>query len=400
MSGRRRVAVVLFNLGGPDRPEAVRPFLFNLFNDPAIINLPGIVRTPLARLIAKRREQAAQANYAIMGGGSPLLPETEKQARALEAALSAALPGDQVRAFIAMRYWNPLTEEAARAVAAFAPDEVVLLPLYPQFSTTTTASSLKAWSAAYRGPGRVRTVCCYPDAPGLIEAHAELIQATWEKAGRPERVRLLFSAHGLPEKVIAAGDPYQAQVERTAAAVAERLGGGWDWQVCYQSRVGPLKWIGPSTVEAIGQAARDGVGVLISPIAFVSEHVETLVELDHEYGELAKTAGVEVYLRASALAVAPAFIEALSHATVSALGRSEDVETLVELDHEYGELAKTAGVEVYLRASALAVAPAFIEALSHVTVSALGRSEDVETAGGGRWCGSELCKCPAGEKAA
>ncbi|MBC6983340.1 ferrochelatase [Caulobacter sp. 17J80-11] len=348
MSGGRRIAVVLFNLGGPDGPEAVRPFLFNLFNDPAIIALPGFVRTPLARLIASRREQAAQANYAIMGGRSPLLPETEAQARALEASLGAALPRDEVRAFIAMRYWKPFTEEAARAVEAFDPDEVVLLPLYPQFSTTTTASSLKAWTAAYRGAGRVRTVCCYPDAAGLVEAHAELIQATWETAGRPEPVRLLFSAHGLPEKVIAAGDPYQAQVERTAAAVAERLGGSWDWQVCYQSRVGPLKWIGPSTVEAIGQAARDGVGVLISPIAFVSEHVETLVELDHEYAELARTAGVDVYLRAPALGVA---------------------------------------------------AP-FIEALSHVTLSALCLSEGAQTAAGGRWCGSQLCKCPAGEKAA
>lgn len=324
MSDRRRIAVVLFNLGGPDGPEAVKPFLFNLFNDPAIIGLPGIVRTPLAKLISARREATAQANYALMGGGSPLLPETQKQAAALEAALAAGRPGDEVRVFIAMRYWRPLTDETAREVAAFGPDDVVLLPLYPQFSTTTTASSLKAWRGAYRGPGRVHTVCCYPEADGLIAAHARLIEATWERAGRPKPVRVLFSAHGLPEKVIKAGDPYQAQVERTAAAVAARLGEGWDWRVCYQSRVGPLKWIGPSTAEAIEEAARDGVGVLVSPISFVSEHVETLVELDHEYGELAKAAGVDVYLRAPALGVEPEFVTALSHVTLDALSKDAD----------------------------------------------------------------------------
>ena len=155
----RRVAVVLTNLGGPDRPEAVKPFLFNLFNDPAIIGLPGIVRTPLARLISSRREKSAQANYALMGGGSPLLPETQKQAEALSRALADAAPGDDSRVFIAMRYWNPMTAETAAQVAAFAPDEIVLLPLYPQFSTTTTESSLKAWNAAYAGPGVSRAVC-------------------------------------------------------------------------------------------------------------------------------------------------------------------------------------------------------------------------------------------------
>lgn len=313
-----KLAVVLFNLGGPDGPAAVEPFLKNLFSDPAIIDLPGFVRRPLAGLIARRRAPEARKNYDLMGGGSPLLPETERQARALEAALSR--PGLEVRAFIAMRYWSPTTEETARAVAEFNPDEIVLLPLYPQFSITTTASSLKAWSEAYRGPGQVRTVCCYPAAAGLVEAHVVKIRETFEAAGSPKNVRLLFSAHGLPEKVIKAGDPYQAQVEATAAAVAERLGEGWDWQVCYQSRVGPLKWIGPSTVEAIGAAAAEGKGVLIAPIAFVSEHVETLVELDREYAALAAELGVAPYLRAPALGIEPAFIEALARITKSALG--------------------------------------------------------------------------------
>lgn len=316
----RRVAVVLFNLGGPDRPEAVKPFLFNLFNDPAIIGLPGWLRTPLARLISARRETEAKANYALMGGASPLLPETRKQAEALEQSLSGGEV--EARVFIAMRYWRPLSDETAAEVAAWGPDEVVLLPLYPQFSTTTTASSLKAWREAYAGPGRVRTVCCYPEADGLVSAHAGRIEAAWAAAGRPAPARLLFSAHGLPEKVIAAGDPYQLQVEATARAVAGRLGPGWDdWRICYQSRVGPLKWIGPSTIEAIEQAAADGVGVVISPVAFVSEHVETLVELDHEYDELARAKGCPFYVRVPALGVEPLFVAALADAVRAALGR-------------------------------------------------------------------------------
>lgn len=316
-----RTAVVLFNLGGPEGPEAVRPFLFNLFRDPAILNAPAIVRLPLAQLISRTREKSAKANYAMMGGGSPLLPETEAQARALEQALGRRLPGEN-RAFIAMRYWRPFTADAAAAVTAFAPDDVVLLPLYPQFSTTTTGSSLAAWKSAYRGPGRVRTVCCYPEQAGLAAAHAQRIRETFEAAGRPQRTRLLFSAHGLPERVIQAGDPYQAQVETTCAAVAQELGDGWDWRVCYQSRVGPLKWIGPSTAEAIEAATAEGLGVLITPIAFVSEHVETLVELDHEYRQLAEERGCPHYLRAPALGVSDAFIEGLAETIASALERS------------------------------------------------------------------------------
>ena len=308
----RKLAVVLFNLGGPDGPRAVRPFLFNLFRDPAIIGLPAIARYPLAALISTTREKTAKANYAIMGGGSPLLPETEKQAKALEAALAQALPGVEAKCFIAMRYWNPLTGETAKAVKAFEPDEIVLLPLYPQFSTTTTGSSLKAWREAYSGGGRQTVVCCYPTEDGLVEAHARTIRDAWEKAGSPAGVRLLFSAHGLPEKVILAGDPYQKQVEATAAAVAARLPAGLDWTVCYQSRVGPLKWIGPSTDDEIRRAGAEGKGVIVCPIAFVSEHVETLVELDHEYAELAKEVGAAPYVRVPALGAAPEFVEGLA----------------------------------------------------------------------------------------
>ena len=310
----KRIAVVLFNLGGPDDMTAVRPFLFNLFKDPAIIDLPAVVRYPLAALISTTRTRTAQANYALMGGRSPLLAETQSQAAHLLAALEAAEPQAQWMVEIAMRYWRPFATDAARNVAAFAPDEVVLLPLYPQYSTTTTASSLADWRRAYAGPGRSRAICCYPTADGVIEAHARKIEQAWDAAGRPSPVRLLFSAHGLPQKVVDAGDPYQAQVEATARAVAARLGEAWDWQVCYQSKVGRLEWLKPSTETAIRQAIADGVGVIISPIAFVSEHVETLVELDHEYAAIAKAEGCVTYLRAPALGVESAFVDALAGA--------------------------------------------------------------------------------------
>lgn len=317
-----RLAVVLFNLGGPDSLAAVRPFLANLFRDPAIIGLPAVLRHPLAALIAGRREKAAQANYQLMGGASPLLPETEAQARALEAQLKAKAPDVEAKAFIAMRYWKPFAAETAHQVAAFAPDEIVLLPLYPQYSTTTTASSLKQWRAIYKGPGRTREICCYPTMDGLIEAHAEALRRLWRKAGAPENLRILFSAHGLPQKVVDAGDPYQAQVEATAARIAARLPELDDWRVCYQSRVGPLKWLSPSTEEEIRRAGAEGKGVLIAPIAFVSEHVETLVELDHEYAEVAKAAGCSPYLRAPAPGVEPRFIEDLAQAALISLGRT------------------------------------------------------------------------------
>jgi ferrochelatase len=317
---KRRIAVVLFNLGGPDGPKAVRPFLRNLFADPAIITAPAVLRLPLAMLIARLRERSAKANYAMMGGGSPILAETRAQAEAVESSLSQRQPDAVVKTFIAMRHWRPLTVETAREVRAFGPTDVVLCPLYPQFSTTTTGSSLAAWQAHYRGPGRVRTVCCWYDNDGLIEAHVQRILATWEAAGRP-KVRLLFSAHGLPERVVRAGDPYQWQVEATCAAIAARLGDAWDWQICYQSRVGPLKWLGPTTPEAILAAAELGLGVLIDPVAFVSEHIETLVELDRDYAELANEAGAQAYLRAPVVGVQAAFVAGLSSAVERALTR-------------------------------------------------------------------------------
>jgi ferrochelatase len=312
----RKVAVVLLNLGGPDTQDAVRPFLFNLFADKAIIRLPWPARLALAILISTTRARSARANYALMGGGSPLLAETQRQADVLQTRLAGDLAGDEVRTFIAMRYWKPFTEQTAQAVADFTPDRVLLLPLYPQYSTTTSASSLQAWRKVYKGTGKVETICCYPEDDGLIEAHATKIRETFEAAGSPANVRLLFSAHGLPQKVIDAGDPYESHVHRTARAVAKRL--GWaDWSICYQSRVGPMKWLGPSTPEALALAASEGKGVLLSPIAFVSEHVETLVELDHEYAELARTLNLAPYLRAPTPGIEPAFIAGLARMALS-----------------------------------------------------------------------------------
>jgi ferrochelatase len=313
-----KLAVVLSNLGGPDGPDAVRPFLYNLFSDPAIIGAPAFVRKPLAAFIAKSREKSAIANYAIMGGGSPIVPETAAQVEALKRSLRTRRPVDEIEVFMAMRYWKPRAAEVAQAVRDFAPDEVVLAPLYPQYSTTTTASSHAEWREHYKGP--CREICCWYMNPGLIEAHALRIEQTWIDAGRP-KVRLLFSAHGLPEKISNSGDPYRWQIEQTCAAIAKRLGAAWDWTLCFQSRVGPMKWIGPTTPEAIADAARDGVGVLIDPVAFVSEHVETLVELDHDYEKLARGLGVEIYLRAPAVGASPVFIEGLADAVERALSR-------------------------------------------------------------------------------
>jgi ferrochelatase len=321
----RRSAVVLFNLGGPDGPESVQPFLQNLFSDPAILRTPAPLRWFLARLISRTRAKSARANYAQMGGGSPLLPETRKQADALEAELKRR--GYDARVFVAMRYWKPFAEAVAAEVAAWKPERVVLLPLYPQFSTTTTASSFGSWTDALKRAGLERTptsrICCYPTLAPFIEAHARALLSAWRAGGEPGAVRVLLSAHGLPEQVIAQGDPYQAQVEATAAALRPHLPAAWEIEICYQSRVGPLKWIGPATDDAIRKAAREKKAILLAPIAFVSEHIETLVELDIEYRHLAEAEGAPAYLRAPALGTDAGFIAALADLAEINLAESE-----------------------------------------------------------------------------
>lgn len=314
-----KLAVVLFNLGGPDSPEAVEPFLRNLFGDPAILVMPAIMRKPLAWFIARGRAPVAQQIYAKIGGRSPIVAETEAQARALERMLAGR--GYEARAFIAMRYWKPFSADAARAVKAWNPDRIVLLPLYPQFSTTTTDSSLKDWNDAARSVGLAQLsaqICCYPDDHGFIEAQAALIGAAMQKRKPGVDYRLLLSAHGLPKRIVSKGDPYQWQVEKTATAIVERLGVSIDHAVCYQSRVGRLEWIGPSTDDEIRRAGVDNKGLIVAPIAFVSEHSETLVELDIEYGHLASQCGVEDYIRVPAVGTQETFIDGLARLVVEA----------------------------------------------------------------------------------
>lgn len=324
-AAKPRVSVVLFNLGGPDGPDAVQPFLFNLFKDPAIIGLPALLRLPLAKFIAARRAPEARKIYAHLGGGSPLARLTRDQARALAAALARTDPDAEYAVTPAMRYWRPFAADAAAQVKAFNPGVVVMLPLYPQFSKTTTGSSFADFDAALDAAGVTaprRRVCCYPAAEGLTAAHADLLRAALARVraaapGAP--VRVLFSAHGLPEKVIRGGDPYQWQVEQTAAAVAAALNEpGLDWRICYQSRVGPMKWTGPSTDEEIARAGAEGRALVVVPAAFVSEHSETLVELDIEYAALAERAGVKAWARAPALGTAAAFIQGLAETAVRA----------------------------------------------------------------------------------
>lgn len=300
------------NLGGPDSPASVRPFLYNLFSDPAIIRLPAVFRLPLAWLIALRRAPTARAIYDQLGGASPLLANTRAQASALEREL-----GPEHRCFVAMRCWHPLTAAAVAEVKAWRPDEIVLLPLYPQYSTTTTASSLREWQreAARQGLAiKTRTIRSYPAAPGMIAAMAAAAESELglaESEGYP--VRLLFSAHGLPLKIVRQGDPYPEEIAATAAALRQALARpGLDCQICYQSRVGPLAWLGPSVEDELQRAGRDRVAIVVLPVSFVSEHSETLVELDRDYRRFAQAAGVPSYRRASTVGADPRFIAALA----------------------------------------------------------------------------------------
>jgi len=315
-----KLAVVLFNLGGPDSLDAVEPFLRNLFGDPAILSLPTFVRVPLARFIASRRAPFARDIYRHIGGCSPLVEETRAQAEALDKLLAER--GLEAKCFVAMRCWHPFSDEIVRAVKAWGADATILLPLYPQYSTTTSASSFADWERAAREAGLAvpsARLCCYPQAEGFIDAAAALIHGTFTRAKPGVNYRLLLSAHGLPKRTIAKGDPYQWQIERTASALVDRLGiKDLDWQVCYQSRVGPLEWIGPATDGEIRRAGKEGKGVIVAPIAFVSEHAETLVELDIEYAHLAQVSGVADYLRVPTVSTHPKFIAALADLVMTA----------------------------------------------------------------------------------
>lgn len=314
----KKTAIVLFNLGGPDKPESIYPFLVNFFMDKNIIRAPYPVRYFLSRYIAKSRtKNEAGTSYGRLGGKSPLLENTNAQAGALQAEL-----GPDYRVFVTMRYWHPRASETVQLVKDYAPDQILLLPLYPQYSTTTTRSSVQDWQRAAREIGlNIPTglLCCYPFDKGFVKASAEKIAAGYNTLHQSsgQRPRLLFSAHGLPEKIVKDGDPYQWQCEESAREIAETLAKNHDlfdldWSICYQSRVGPLKWIGPSTEEALQQAAKDKVPVLIYPHAFVSEHVETLVEIEEEYRELAEELGIPAFARVETVGTHTDFIKSLA----------------------------------------------------------------------------------------
>lgn len=318
---RRRVAVVLFNMGGPDNLAAVRPFLYNLFSDPAIIPLPGGLRQLIAGIMAWRRTPVAREIYRSIGGGSPILAETEAQATALENKLNAGgQEGSEFHCFTVMRYWHPRAEEVVQQVRDFAADEIVLLPLFPQYSTTTTKTSLDEWSRIARAAklsAPTRTVCCYPADEGFIAAHAAAIKKTIDEKTGGGAFRILLSAHGLPQKTVDRGDPYARQVEQTSDALIKRLleetgRPDIDYRICYQSRVGPMRWLEPNTADEIRRAGAEGMALIIVPIAFVSEHSETLAELDIEYSRLAAEVGVPSYNRIPALGTDVRFIKALS----------------------------------------------------------------------------------------
>lgn len=305
-------AIVLFNLGGPDKLENVEPFLFNLFYDPAILNLPKFIRYPLAKLIAKRRAPIAKKIYKEIGGSSPILKLTNDQAVKLENSLNSNQKDIIYRTFVAMRCWNPRTSQIVKEVRKFNPAEVILLPLYPQYSATTSGSSINEWKEICKIENfnvKTSTFCCYPTDNSFIDAHINEIK---KKVNNINNFKLIFSAHGLPEKNIKNGDPYQWQVEQTVDKIVKKINiENLDYILSYQSRVGPLKWIGPSTESVIIENSKFGKHIVLVPIAFVSEHSETLVELDIEYKKLAEQYGCKNYTRVPALGVNESFIKSL-----------------------------------------------------------------------------------------
>ena len=305
-------AVILFNLGGPDKLESVEPFLFNLFNDPEILSIPSIFRYPLAKFISKRRAPIAKNIYKEIGNKSPILELTKEQAISLENNLSTK---GNYKCFVIMRCWHPRASDVIKKIKEFNPAEIILLPLYPQFSAATSGSSINEWKNLCKKENynvKTKTICCYPTENNFLESHVSLIKKTLKKTEN-KNFKLLFSAHGLPEIKIKKGDPYQWQVEKTVKEIMEKLENeNLDYSISYQSRVGPLKWIGPSTDEEIIKYSKEKKGIVIVPVAFVSEHSETLVELDIEYKKLAEENGCSFYKRVPALGIEENFIKGLT----------------------------------------------------------------------------------------
>lgn len=334
---RKKVAVVLFNLGGPLSQEGVYDFLKNLFSDPSILKVPGFIRPFLARIIAKSRTKKAQAIYKQLGGYSPLLENTYQQAKALESYLWNDDKDVVYKAIIAMRYAPPMAENAIEKLELFNPDEIVYIPLYPQFSTTTTGSSFKQMDFLVEKSSvlrckTVKKLCCYPTLEGFIVSQAEkIVKVLDSMPGKHKKnLRILYSAHGLPEKIVKTGDPYPCQLSLTMEAINSYLSekyGSFDSVLCYQSKVGPIEWLKPSTEDEIKRANKDGCSVLLVPFSFVSEHSETLVELDIDYAKLAKDMGMNGYYRVETVQNAPKFMASLADKIKSMVVHSEETVT-------------------------------------------------------------------------
>ena len=332
MAGKKRVGIVLFQLGGPDSLEAVEPFLLNLFLDPDILPLGplGLLRRPIAKLISSRRAPHVAEKYAEIGRRSPIGTLTERQRVRLRDALAAYIDPIIVTA---MRYWQPLTSEAADTLRKVGPlDEIVLLPLYPHYSYATTLSSLKEWRRVYGeadGGPLVRTIDHFYDHPLYIRALVQRIGSMLRQFADSSKIHLIFSAHGLPMSLVKKGDPYPEQIGATVRMVCE-LGekeySGWPRThlLCYQSRVGPSKWLQPPLTETIERLGHEAVKeMLVVPISFVTEHIETLHEINIEAREEAEKAGVEKFRMMPAVGDSPLFIAALQDLVLRAAGIEE-----------------------------------------------------------------------------
>lgn len=317
----RCLGIVLFQLGGPDTLEAIQPFLFNLFSDPDIIDFPfaRIGRRPLAKLISVTRANKVRHHYSVIGGGSPIRKFTEVQAKALEARLK--LYGLNARCFVAMRYWHPFTAEAIQRLRHAGCDEAVLLPLYPHYSCTTTGSSLNEWNRLFPGDLPVRRIESFYRDKMYLDSLIEKIDQALSRFSAPDRPEIVFSAHSLPQSIVDRGDPYQNQIEETVRLLMQR--GAWRnrHRLCYQSKVGASRWLQPSLHRTLRDLAGEHIReVCIVPVSFVSDHVETLGEIDHEARELARSLGIRQFEMTEGLNDSPKFISALAHLVLRAVG--------------------------------------------------------------------------------
>jgi protoporphyrin/coproporphyrin ferrochelatase len=332
-----RIGVLLLNLGGPDKIEDVRPFLFNLFADPEIIRLPfPWLQKPLAWLISTLRAKKSQDNYLEIGGGSPLRRITEEQGTALQAQLQKM--GKDAKIYVGMRYWHPFTEEAIAQIKEDNIRKLVILPLYPHFSISTSGSSFRVLEEMWRNDPALRLIDytlipSWYDYPGYIESMAHLITKELNKCENPDNVQIFFSAHGVPKSYVEeAGDPYQQEIEACTRAIMAKINCPNSHTLAYQSRVGPVEWLQPYTEDALNELGAKGIkDILVVPISFVSEHIETLQEIDIEYREIAHSAGIENFYRVPALNTEPIFIEALGNLVIESLDQSPC--TFAEVTH-------------------------------------------------------------------